>query len=93
VGGLITIITGHFVGNMIVGNMNGLKKRRKNGQNCAFESVSHVIGILRNTSNRQLVDRQMGKGASSGHQLLGVSLVVLWHFDETIFLGLNPITW
>lgn len=27
----------------------------------------------------------MGKGASSGHQLLGVSLVVLWHFDETIF--------
>lgn len=58
-----------------------------------FESVSHVIGILRNTSNRQLVDRQMGKGASSGHQLLRVSLVVLWHFDETIFLGLNPITW
>ena len=41
--------------------------------------------LLRNTSNRQLVDRQMGKGASSGHQLLGVSLVVLWHFDETIF--------
>jgi len=54
----------------------------------ALESVSHVIGILRNTSNRQLVDRQMGKGASSGHQLLGVSLVVLWHFDETI-LGLK----
>ena len=66
--------------------MNGLKKRRKNGQNCAFESVSHVIGTYYVTrlTDSWLIDKWEIGRLQWTPKLLGVSLVVLWHFDETI---------